>query len=185
VFPAIFPWTVAGFLAMSLVLVLLALAIRTGAVEYQMVAKAVSHSLPFFPRRFSHPVSWKRSGWRHHPQAAAHSRSGAFCLGLRKATEKAKSEFLANISHEILTPMNGVIGMTDLLLDGNLSPQQREFAETIRGSGNTLLTIINDILDFSKIEAGKLIFEVLDFDLKCLRWTDMKQREPSATGNRP
>jgi signal transduction histidine kinase/DNA-binding response OmpR family regulator/HPt (histidine-containing phosphotransfer) domain-containing protein len=82
-----------------------------------------------------------------------------------EAGSRAKSEFLANTSHEVRTPLNGVLGMCDLLLGTALDDEQRRFAETIHESGEALLTVVNDILDISKLEAGKLEIDKNEFDL--------------------
>ncbi|MCI4626806.1 MAG: response regulator [Candidatus Magnetoovum sp. WYHC-5] len=83
-----------------------------------------------------------------------------------ESASKAKSQFLANISHELRTPMNGIIGMTELALDTILTPEQREYLEMVKYSADSLLTLLNSVLDFSKIEAGKVTLDEINFNLR-------------------
>jgi signal transduction histidine kinase len=102
-------------------------------------------------------------------EATARKQLESEILQAKKAAEtanQAKSEFLASMSHEIRAPMNGIIGMTDLVLDTELSPEPREYLGMAKSSAHALLGLINDILDFSKIEAGKLELEAISFSLR-------------------
>src|SRR5208337_5264635 len=85
-----------------------------------------------------------------------------------QAANQAKSEFLANISHELRTPMNGVIGMLDIALDHDLNPELVEQLQTAQHCAHSLLSLLNDILDLSKIEAGKMTLEKIPFDVRAL-----------------
>jgi len=97
-----------------------------------------------------------------------------------EAANQLKSEFLANMRHEMRTPMNGILGMTELVLDTELTHEQREFLEAIKASGDDLLTIINDLLNFSKLDAGKLGLETVRFNLRDSLGETIKLLAPAA-----
>ena len=101
-----------------------------------------------------------------------------------QCANEAKGQFLANMSHEIRTPLNGIIGMAGLLTGTAMSDEQREYAETIRASGEALLVVVNDILDFSKIEANKMVLENESFDLQNCIEEAVRLVTPAATKKR-
>jgi len=100
-----------------------------------------------------------------------------------QAANQAKSEFLANISHELRTPMNGVIGMLDIALDHDLNPELVEQLQTAQRCAHSLLSLLNDILDLSKIEAGKMTLEKIPFDVRALLADCIKAHQPKAQEN--
>ena len=129
----------------------------------------------------SHGPETLRAG-RDVTERVAAERALEEARGRAEAANEAKSRFLATVSHEIRTPLSGVLGMADLLLDTALDPEQATYAEAVKASGGTLLSLIDEILDFSRIEAGKLELQAEPFDLEALVEGVVELLAPRAQG---
>ena len=148
--------------------------IMTGLDDYDSITKAYDAGATDFLTKplngllLTHRVRYIARPSRVLQELRASQASVAQARDAALEGTRLKSEFLATVSHEILTPTNGILGMTELLLDTSLTPEQRDYADTIRTSGEALLLIVNDILDFSEFDSGTLQLEETDFDVNRL-----------------
>ena len=155
------------------------MAVSSGFVLASLVALGAAASMVLEARRAQRRAETEQERLQDEVWAL---KSAASALDKAEAASEAKSRFLATVSHEVRTPLNGILGMTDLLASTSLSAEQSSYLEAIRASGASLSSLINEILDFSKIEAGKLELKLAPFDLPALVEGAVELLAPRAQG---